>query len=130
MATAYYCAMSLDGYIAEADDTIDWLLSYEGTFAGEGAASGERPYERFFETVGALVMGSTTYAFIVDELDDGGRWPYGNKPPWVLSSRDLPGPGDDEADVRIVDGRVRDLHDEMVAAAGGRRLWIVGGGNV
>ena len=26
--TQYYCAASLDGYIAEADDTLEWLMGY------------------------------------------------------------------------------------------------------
>ncbi|MBA3432086.1 MAG: hypothetical protein H0U16_11485 [Actinobacteria bacterium] len=30
----YYCANSVDGYIAEADDTIEWLLKYEGRLGG------------------------------------------------------------------------------------------------
>jgi dihydrofolate reductase len=32
--------------------------------------------------------------------------------------------------VRIVDAEVASLHDEMIAAAGDRDLWIVGGGDV
>jgi dihydrofolate reductase len=122
----YYCAATLDGYIAEADDTIDWLMGYEGSFDGADAEPGGRGnYERFYEGVGALVMGSVTYSFVVDELSD---WPYSGKPTWVLSSRELPIP--DGEDVRIANAEVAELHDEMIAAAGERHLWIVGGGNV
>ena len=38
--TQYYCAMSLDGYIAESDDTLAWLMEHEGSFEGEGAEPG------------------------------------------------------------------------------------------
>jgi dihydrofolate reductase len=132
--TQYYCAASLDGYIAEADDNLDWLMSYEGSFAGEGAEpppmSTEGAYERFYDRVGALVSGSTTYEFVLDHLGEDGSWPYPGKPYWVLSSRDLPTPAGDEVDVRIADAKVPDLYDEMIAAAGERNLWVVGGGNV
>ncbi len=59
--TQYYCASSLDGYIAESDDTIDWLQKYEGSYEGEGAEPMKGSYDRFYEDVGALVMGSATY---------------------------------------------------------------------
>jgi dihydrofolate reductase len=129
--TQYYCAASLDGYIAEKDDSIEWLTGYEGSFEGEGAEpgpmSGGGSYERFYEGVGALVMGSATYEFI---LDHGRGWPYAGKATWVLSSRDLPKPEAEGADVRIVSAAVPDLYDEMIAAAGEAHLWVVGGGNV
>jgi dihydrofolate reductase len=132
--TQYYCAASLDGFIAESDDSLGWLLGYEGSFEGEGVEpgpmSGGGSYERFYEGVGALISGSTTYEFILDHMGEDDEWPYAGKPCWVLSSRDLPVPEGDGVDVRIVDARVADLHDEMIAAAGERNLWVVGGGNV
>ncbi len=134
--TVYYCASSLDGYIAEADDSLDWLTGYEGTFEHEAAEPGPMSeggaYEGFYDGVRALVMGSATYEWILDHLDaaGGGRWPYRGKPCWVLSSRELPLPDDEEADVRIVDASVGELYDEMAAAAGDGVLWVVGGGGV
>jgi dihydrofolate reductase len=134
--TIYYCASSLDGYIAEADDSLDWLLGYEGAYAGEGAEpgpmSGGGAYERFYEGVGALVSGSATYEWILDHLDaaGGGEWPYKGKPFWVLSSRELPMPEGEGVDARIANGSVAELYGQMSAAAGDRALWIVGGGGV
>jgi dihydrofolate reductase len=128
--TQYYCAMSLDGYIAEADDTLEWLTGYEGSFDGDEVEPIKGSYERYYEGVGALVMGSATYEFILRELADVGDWPYKRKPTWVLTSRDLPKPQGEDVDVRIVNAKVPDLRDEMIAAAGDRDLWVVGGGDV
>jgi dihydrofolate reductase len=126
----YYCASSLDGYIAEADDTIEWLLKYEGRFEGEAVEPMAGNYERFYSGVGALVMGSATYEFVLGQLAEGSDWPYKGKPAWVLSSRELPVPEGEGVDVRIASAHVRDLYEEMIAAAGEGDLWIVGGGNV
>jgi dihydrofolate reductase len=132
--TQYYCAASLDGYIAEADDSLGWLLNYEGSFEGDGVEPSPRAeggsYGQFYEGVGALISGSTTYEFVLDHLDEDSDWPYKGKPCWVLSSRDLPLPRGEDVDVRIVNAPVRDLYDEMLASAGDGHLWVVGGGNV
>jgi dihydrofolate reductase len=134
--TVYYCASSLDGYLAENDDSLDWLLEYEGDFEHEAAEpdpmSEGGAYERFYEGVSAIVMGSVTYEWILDHLDvaGGGQWPYRGRPCWVLSSRELRLPEGDGVDVRVANASVGELYDEMAAAAGDRVLWLVGGGNV
>ena len=134
--TVYYCASSLDGYIAETDDNLDWLLGYEGTAELEAAEPGPMSegggYERFYEGVGALVAGSVTYEWILDHLEvaGGGEWPYRGKPVWVLSSRELRLPEGTGVDVRVVDASVGELYGEMAAAAGDGVLWVVGGGGI
>jgi dihydrofolate reductase len=126
----YYCAATLDGFVAEPDDTIEWLTAYEGSYAGADARPIDGSYESFYRDVGALVCGSATYEFVLGSLAQGGRWPYPGKPCWVLTSRRLPLPPVDGADVRFACGAVAGLVEVMVASAGGSVLWVVGGGNV
>jgi dihydrofolate reductase len=134
--TVYYCASSLDGYIAEADDSLDWLVNYQGAFEHEAAEpdpmSEDGGYQVFYAGVRALVAGSVTYEWVLDHLDvaGGGEWPYRDKPCWVLSSRELRLPEGEGVDVRIVDASVGELYGEMAAAAGDGVLWVVGGGGV
>jgi len=72
-------------------------------------------------------MGSVTYEWILREVTE---WPYPTKPTWILTSRELSEPDGEGVDVRFAGGEIGDLHDEMLAAAGDRGLWIVGGGDV
>jgi dihydrofolate reductase len=123
----YYAAATLDGYIAGPDDDLDWLTKYEGSFEDADSDAGQAGYDEFYEGIGALVMGSVTYEWV---LAHAGAWAYGGKPTWVLSTRELERPEGEEVDVRVVDAEVPDLIDEMLAAAAGEDLWIVGGGNV
>jgi dihydrofolate reductase len=120
--TQYFCAATLDGYIADSDDGIAWLTGFEPNYDGPGEST-KGAIDAFLDGIGALVMGSATYEFILDH-----DWPYGDRPTWVLTSRNLPEA--DGADVRFHDGPVADIHPEMVAAAGDRDLWVVGGGPV
>ncbi|HLS47311.1 MAG TPA: dihydrofolate reductase family protein [Gemmatimonadales bacterium] len=122
MKTIYYTAASLDGFIAGPDNSLDWLFKLEG--------EGDRDYPEFIKGIGAIAMGSTTYEWILahDELLEAGKpWPY-EQPCWIFTTRKLPAiPG---ADIRFVQGDVRPVHAEMAKAAGGRNIWLVGGGEL
>ena len=124
MKTQYYTATTLDGFIATEDDSLDWLF-----------ALGDPPdssYPAFIADIGALVMGSVTYEWILRNSDQVGRqtgsaWPY-PQPTWILTRRKLPLiPG---ADIRFAQGDVRDVHAHMRSAAGDKNIWVVGGGEL
>ena len=124
---SYYAASSLDGYIAGPQDSLDWLTGYEGSYDGQGAVPMKGTYDEFYERIGAMVSGSVTYEWVLDHVSE---WPYRGKPFWVLTSRELPLPNGHDVDVRFARGGVRDLHPEVLDAAGELNVWIVGGGNV
>lgn len=124
MKTQYYTATSLDGFIATEDDSLDWLFPLGDL--------NETSYLSFASDVGALAMGSTTYEWMLGHQDEvaasaGSPWPY-TQPTWVFSSRSLPLV--QGASIRIVRGDVRPVHQEMRNAAGGKNIWIVGGGDL
>ena len=125
--TQYYCATSLDGFIAESDDTLEWLTGYEGSYDGPGAEAMKGSYDRFYEDVGAMVCGSTTYEWVLNHVE---KWPYAGKPFWVLTTRELAVPKGEGVDVRFAQGSVRELHPAILDAAGERNVWVVGGGDV
>lgn len=95
--------------------------------------SGYDNFREFFEGVGAMAMGATTYEWVVDYeklLERPERWHefYGETPAWVFTHRELPVvPG---LDIRFVHGDVAPVHAELVAAAGERNVWLVGGGEL
>jgi dihydrofolate reductase len=124
--TQYYTATSIDGFIADADNSLEWLFQV-GSTEDEGMKD---EYPQFMAEVGAMAMGSTTYEWIADHtgfLDDPAKWEY-SIPTWVFSSRDLPKA--DGLDIRFVSGDVRPVHAEMTEAAAGRNIWLVGGGDL
>jgi dihydrofolate reductase len=122
--TQYYTASSLDGFIADANHSLEWLFPLGDVE--------QTSYPIFIREVGALAMGSHTYEWMLRHLvgPQAARpqpWPY-KQPTWVFTSRTLPPvPGED---VRFVQGDVRPVHEAMVAAAGGKNVWIVGGGDL
>ncbi len=124
MKTQYYTATSLDGFIADSQNSLDWLLQFP--------EPAESSYPAFIHDVGAIAMGSTTYEWVLDNHIRMGTtsaqpWPY-SQPSWVFTTRDLP--KIESADIRFVRGDVRPVHEQMVAAAGGKNVWIVGGGEL
>jgi dihydrofolate reductase len=124
LKTQYYTASSLDGFIATEDHSLEWLFPL-------GDINDTR-YPSFIAQVGALAMGASTYEWMLRHVvaraaDPQSAWPY-TQPTWVFTHRDLPAvPG---ADLRFVRGDVRPVHAQMQAAANGRNVWLVGGGDL
>ncbi|MCR1786446.1 dihydrofolate reductase family protein [Nocardioides carbamazepini] len=120
--TTYYTATTLDGFLADPDDSLAWLMRQDLD------ESGPQNYGAFIERIGALVMGSTTYEWVLAHLAESGEAWYYAQPTWVMTSRELPTL--DGADVRFAKGAVVGVHDELRAAAGDKDVWVVGGGDL
>jgi dihydrofolate reductase len=123
---AYATATSLDGYLADANGSLDWL------FAVEGGAQAMAETEAFLSGVAVQIEGSTTYRWVIEReelVDYPGKWQtfYGNRKTFVFSSRtDLPIVAG--ADVEFVSGAVANHLDTIRAAAGEGDIHVVGGG--
>jgi dihydrofolate reductase len=116
--TQYYTATTLDGFIADTSNSLNWL------FTRAREEGGPLDYEGFIAEVGALAMGATTYEWLLDHTQE---WPY-ELPCWVFTHRRLQVVPD--AKIELVSGDVAPVHERMVAAAEGRNVWIVGGGDL
>jgi dihydrofolate reductase len=115
---------SLDGFIARKDGRVDWLETSD-EFAG-GATLEPGAIEAFLKTIDCYVMGSRTYETALRFEAQGFGWAYGDKPTFVLTSRDLPRTRDTvelySGDLaQLVNGRLRPTF---------RSIWFVGGGVV
>lgn len=119
MTTVYYTASSLDGYIVDEAGSLDWLTSRAIDHAGPFG------YDEFIKSVGALVMGSATYEWIV--RNQPGAWPY-EQPSWVMTHR--PHIIVEGHPVQTFDGDVHKLYPKLTADAAGGDVWVVGGGDV
>jgi dihydrofolate reductase len=121
MAARYFTASSIDGFIADPDNSLSWLLTRDVD------EQGPMGYAAFIAETGALVMGTTTYQWVVDHLaSEGQAWPY-EQPCWVFTHRSLQPVADT---VRVVQGPVTEWYDEIAAAGAGKHVWVVGGGDL
>ncbi|RYE80128.1 MAG: dihydrofolate reductase [Myxococcales bacterium] len=117
MSTIFYTAATLDGFLADEQDSLEWLFPHDIDMEAASA------YPFFVKNVGALAMGSATYEWVREH--DEGPWPY-EQTTWVFTSRQLAAP---DGDIRFAID-VAATHAEMVAAADGKDVWLVGGGDL
>lgn len=127
MATIFYTATSLDGYLATTDHSLDWLFEVPGSTEAESGIGD------FMATIGVLAMGSSTYEWVVrheqlTEKPETWREWYDDRPTWVFTHRDLPVVAG--ADIRFTQEDVREVHAQMLEAAGGKDIWLMGGGDL
>lgn len=103
--------MSVDGYIARRDGSIDWLSSVER----EGEDYG---YKRFIDTVDTVVLGRNTY----DAVLGFDAWPFAGKRVVVLTHR----PGTARHGEKFFAGKPEALVEQL-GKLGARHVYIDGG---
>lgn len=107
----FYVATSLDGFIADDEGSIEWMAPYDARLYG---------YEKFYDDVGALIMGRRTFELIHATADE---WPYRGKTVYVLSSQKL---GQAPAGVVSCSRGMR-VAVQTAREATRKDIWVVGG---
>lgn len=111
-----YIATSLDGFIATADENLDWLMQQPDLNLGE------YDYRNFIGRIRTVVMGRATYDWI-ERFP--GAWEYDGKRVIVVTSHPIPnpkGPLETRADIPALIAELRGLEDGDVWMLGGGRL--------
>ena len=112
MAVKLFIAQTLDGYIADKQDNLDWLMAVEG--------EGDNGISRFLSSVDIVIMGSRTYQWLLDQRLE--TWPYEDKMTYVFSRQTW----EDKTNIKFVHPSnltsfVKELQGE---------IWLVGGGQL
>ena len=111
----YYVAMSLDGFIADAEGGVAWLDEFQDAVEDFG-------YADFYAEVGDVVMGRSTYEAV---LGFDVAFPHADRPVWVCSSNlDLPLAADT---VCISREPARAILERLKGQATPGFVWLVGG---
>lgn len=111
-----FIAMSLDGYIAAKDESLDWLFKVDGV--------GDNGFSDFYETIDTLIMGKRTYDWLIDQRLT--KFPYQDKTCYVLTRSVTPKRTED---VMFVQENVSDFINDLRKQSG-MNIWLVGGGDL
>ena len=107
-----YIAISLDGYIATENDSLDWLLKTE--------SEGDAGYAEFIDTIDTVIMGRRTYDWVMEM--EKGDFPYSDKVCYVYTTA---ASGKNEY-VQFTDETVKTFADKLKKQEG-KNIWVVGG---
>ncbi len=107
---------SLDGFIAKPDGTVTWLESTDNYEKGKTLT--EEDIEEFLKNIDCYVMGSNTFEHALKL-----GWPYGDRPVFVLTSRDL---SSDKTSVEFISGNLTKLVNDRLKP-NYKNIWMVGG---
>ncbi len=106
-----FIAATLDGYIATKDHNLDWLFNVEG--------EGDNGISEFYSTVDTIIMGRTTYDWIMAHED---VFPYKGKECYVFSRT----PKEDTEYISFVNKDVDSFTKELKSRSG-KNIWVMGG---
>lgn len=113
-----FIAMSLDGYIADANGRVDWL---EGQNKDEETID---TYSIFIKDVDTVIMGWNTYHQIVTELSPA-EWVYDDLISYVITHREMPSTDK----ITFTEKNPCDVVNELKLEQG-RDIWICGGADI
>ena len=106
-----YIAISLDGFIAKEDGSVDWLSSFDEDYG----------YEEFLYSIDTIIMGSKTYQQVLTF----GEWPYQGIKTFVLTHQKLK----DDENVEFLSGSITKAIT-LIKNQSTKNIWLVGGGNL
>ncbi len=106
-----FIASTLDGYIATKDHNLDWLFNVEG--------EGDNGTSEFYNTIDTIIMGRTTYDWIMDHED---VFQYKDKECYIFTRT----PKVDNEYVSFVNKDVVSFSKEIKNKSG-KNIWLMGG---
>lgn len=114
-----YIAVSLDGYIADNQGSVEWIKGHDDTVELEDT------FSPFFSSVNTVVMGRKTFDQIVTSLSCG-QWPYTGTTTYVLTHHSET---NDTEQIRFKNMDVCQLVEELRQGVG-KNIWICGGAEI
>ncbi|MBO0995999.1 dihydrofolate reductase family protein [Bacillus sp. SD088] len=111
-----FIAVSLDGYIATKEESLEWLFKVEG--------EGDNGISEFLNTIDTILMGKTTYDWIMEHEGDN-SWPYADKDCYVFTRSSIA----NTQQVKFISPNIPDFVNELKKQAG-KNIWMVGGGEL
>lgn|GEM_PF-1416658 len=118
----WYTAMSMDGRIADACDSLGFL---DAIGAWQGS---ESEFATFLTGIDAIIIGAATLRWL---LRAGHGWPHGDIPTWLVSHDAMLATqvGQTAASFTRMEGDLNVAID-AIKTAGHECVWLCGGGNV
>lgn len=113
-----YIAATLDGFIAREDGSLDWLDALPNS------NQVDHGYTAFYDTIGTVVMGRSTYEAILSFDVD---YPYAECATFVVTTNESYPP--QTANTAIIN-ELNPANFERIKATSQKDVWVVGGGQL
>ena len=114
-----YIAVSLDGYIADRNGSVDWIKGQDDSVEMDDT------FTPFFDSVDTVIMGKRTYDQIVTELSPD-QWPYIGATTFVITHDNA---SIDTDQICFRKTSVCRLVDDLLQQPG-KNIWICGGAQI
>ena len=106
-----YIAISLDGFIAKEDGSLDWLTKYNNSGEDYG-------FVELYDRIGTVLVGGTTYRQVED--------PYKGKEAYVFTRKE---PQQKADNIHFVSGDVKEVLNNL-KLGNNKNIWLIGGADL